>query len=130
MNFHVWAAFYPTAPESVEQTITSLLSAGEDVTFHPMRTFTPIEYIREARPNKMFSEEQCARIRFVKFANPVPCCECGKRRKTHWLSVEPFRALVWPKYQFGGLINSGRIHIGFAPVCRDHLLGEPFEEER
>jgi hypothetical protein len=130
MNFHVWAAFYPTAPESIEQAIMALLRDGEDVTFHAMRTLIPLEYSREAKPNKMFSEEQRAAIRFVRFTKPVPCCECGKRSKTHWFSIRPFRALVWPKTQFAQPIDSGRVHIGFAPVCRDHLLGELYGEER
>jgi hypothetical protein len=37
--------------------------------------------ILEAKPNSMFTEEQRATVRFLRFNRRVRCAECGKRLK-------------------------------------------------
>ncbi|HTA46368.1 MAG TPA: hypothetical protein VK789_28190 [Bryobacteraceae bacterium] len=121
-KIEIWACYWPWNPESLETYLPVLLRQGYDVSLHPrLREPVPITYIAEAAPNKMFSEEQRERVRFLRFEKAVPCCECGKRRKTHWTSRAPFRALTMATIV---PIDSGRIHIGIAPVCRDHLLAD------
>ena len=73
----------------------------------------------EARPNKLFTEEQRAAVRFLSYNQPVPCAECGRRSKTHWTVLYSFEA-----QSLGMLIpkRSGRIHMPLAPVCRAHIL--------
>ena len=79
----------------------------------------------EAKPNKMFTQDQHALVRFLRFTVAVPCAECGKRRKFHWTQLCSFQAL-----SMGMLIpkRSGRVHLPLTPVCRDHLLASETEE--
>ena len=37
--------------------------------------------ICEAKPNKLFTEDQRQGIRFLRYSRSVPCAECGKRRR-------------------------------------------------
>ena len=73
----------------------------------------------EAKPNKMFTEEQRAAVRFLRYNQAVPCAECGRRSKTHWTVLYSFEA-----QSLGMLIpkRSGRVHMPLAPVCRAHIL--------
>jgi hypothetical protein len=73
----------------------------------------------EAKPNKMFTEEQRATVRFLRYNQAVPCAECGRRSKTHWTVLYSFEA-----QSLGMLIpkRSGRVHMPLAPVCRAHIL--------
>jgi hypothetical protein len=130
MKVEVWTSYYPWNPDSLSHILGELLRAGQDVTLHQRSPALLPQYLREAAPNKMFSEEQRATIRFIRFSEPVPCCACGKRKKHHWTSVEPFRAVIFPKH-FGIVLKAGEgpIHIGIAPVCRDHLLAAAYFDE-
>ena len=73
----------------------------------------------EARPNKMFIEEQRSTVRFLRYSQLVACSECGRRSKTHWTVLYSFEAqslgFVVPK-------RSGKIHRPLDPVCRSHIL--------
>ena len=73
----------------------------------------------EAKPNKMFTEEQRAAVRFLRYSQAVPCAECGRRSKTHWTVLYSFEA-----QSLGMLIpkRSGTVHMPLAPVCRAHIL--------
>ena len=73
----------------------------------------------EARPNKMFTEEQRATVRFLRYNQLVACSECGRRSKTHWTVVYSFYA-----HSMGFLVpkRSGKVHRPLDPVCRAHIL--------
>ncbi len=82
--------------------------------------------IFEARANRLYTEEQRAIVRFLRYSRAVPCAECGRKSKTHWTLLISFRAktmaAIIPK-------DSGKVHMPLTPVCRNHLLG-PAEESR
>ena len=73
----------------------------------------------EAKPNKLFTEEQRAAVRFLRYNQAVPCAECGRRSKAHWTVLYSFEAqslgMLVPK-------RSGKVHMPLAPVCRSHIL--------
>jgi hypothetical protein len=73
----------------------------------------------EARPNKMFAEEQRASVRFLRYSQLVACSECGRRSKTHWTVLYSFEA-----QSLGFLVpkRSGKVHRPLDPVCRAHIL--------
>jgi hypothetical protein len=84
--------------------------------------------IVEAKPNKMFSEEQRAAVRFLRFNQTVPCAECGKRRKVMWTMLCEFYAynfnapaLVMPKPE--------KKQPPLAAVCGCHPLAPAWPEE-
>ena len=82
--------------------------------------------IFEARPNRMFTEEQRSVVRFLRYSTAVPFAECGRKSKTHWTLLISFKAktmaAIIPK-------DSGKVHMPLTPVCRSHLLG-PAGEKR
>jgi hypothetical protein len=84
--------------------------------------------ILEAKPNKMFTEEQRAAVRFLRFNRAVPCTECGKRRKVMWTMLCEFRA-----YDFNapGLVlpKPKKVHKPMDEVCGDHPLAPAWPEE-
>lgn len=81
----------------------------------------------EAKPNPMFTEEQRATVRFLRYSQAVPCAECGKRSKHHWTVVFSFKATSMVAGAFT-LQESGKVHMPLTPVCQDHPLAPaPFE---
>ena len=85
--------------------------------------------ILEAKPNPMFTEEQRAAVRFLRFNQTVPCAECGKRRKVMWTMLCEFHAhslsgpgLYLPK-------TTAKKHAPLTPVCGDHPLGPAWPED-
>jgi hypothetical protein len=78
--------------------------------------------IYEAKPNKLFSEEQTAWIRFLRYNKPIKCAECGKKTKKLWTALSEFVA-----YSMVSLTmeTSCKIHLPLTPVCDDHPLGLP-----
>ena len=75
--------------------------------------------VHEAKPNKLFSEEQRAIVRFLHYSKPVPCAECGKKRKAHWTMLCEFR--VQGLGQFIMIPGKNRL-LPMAPVCQSHCL--------
>jgi hypothetical protein len=75
--------------------------------------------IREAKPNKMFTEQQTAAVRFLVYNKPVVCAECGKKTKKMWTMLCQFEA---PTMANIALAESGKIYMPLAPVCFDHPL--------
>lgn len=72
-----------------------------------------------AKPNKLFSEEQTASLRFLRYNKPVACAECGKKKRTLWTLLCQFRAA-----DFGivTLVSGDKSHLPLTPVCQDHPL--------
>lgn len=79
---------------------------------------------RVAKPNPMFTDEQMVLIRFVKFKEPVECAHCKKKRKNHWTSLIPFRAVTFGDTHLVLDTKSGPLLPGLTPVCGDHLLAD------
>lgn len=78
--------------------------------------------IFEAKPNKLFSEEQRATVRFLHYVLPVECAECGRRSKSHWTSTLSFQAMD-AKHSFLVLTSAtGKVHPPLTPVCGSHPL--------
>lgn len=82
--------------------------------------------ILECKPNKMFTEWQRQGIRFLRFSRPVPCAECGKKKRTHWTALYEFRAGDMTKSMF--VLKMGKIHQPLTPVCDEHPLGYGFDK--
>ena len=80
--------------------------------------------VREARPNKMFSEEQRALVRFLRFSSAVPCAECGRRSKTHWTMLCEFKANTMAQFS----IIPGKRLWPMAPVCTKHPMAPAFDD--
>lgn len=76
-------------------------------------------WIREAKPNHMFSEEQRASVRFLHYSGAVPCAECGRRSLHMWTMLISFEAK-----SMGFLVptNGTKVHVPLTPVCGSHLL--------
>ena len=84
--------------------------------------------ILEAKPNPMFTEEQRAAVRFLRFNQTVPCAECGKKRKVMWTMLCEFYAhtLSTP---LPVLPKPAKKHAPLTPVCDDHPLGPAWPED-
>jgi hypothetical protein len=74
----------------------------------------------EAKPNKMFAEEQRQAVRFLRYSQAVACAECGKRSKHHWSALYSFEALSLAAALVA--TESGKVHMPLSPVCRSHIL--------
>lgn len=95
------------------------------------RTIKPPEILHvqilEAKPNKLFTEEQRAGIRFLRYNQTVICAECGKRRKIMWSMLCEFHAHSMGTFT---VVESTKKHPPLAAVCGDHLLAPAFPIER
>ncbi len=86
--------------------------------------------VLEAKPNALFTEQQRAAVRFLRFNQSVPCAECGKRRKVMWTMLCSFYA-----YDFNApglmleLQTPAHSHLPLAPVCGDHPLSPAWPAE-
>ncbi len=76
----------------------------------------------EAKPNKMFSEEQRQTVRFLRFSHAVECAECGRRSKSHWTSLLSFQAMDTRGRDFTLRSATGKVHAPLTPVCGNHPL--------
>jgi len=78
--------------------------------------------ILEAKPNKMFTEEQRSWVRFLRYNRWIKCAECGKKRKVMWTMLCTFVA-----HNFGPftMTQSEKVHMPLTPVCGEHPLGLP-----
>jgi hypothetical protein len=75
--------------------------------------------ILEAKPNKLFTEEQRAWVRFLRYSHAVRCAECGKRRRLHWTMLFSFEA---KSMGFVIPVPGKGAHLPLTPVCASHLL--------
>lgn len=82
--------------------------------------------IREARPNKLFTEEQRQGVRFLLYNKSVACAECGKKRRSHWTLLAEFRA---KSLGFMVMTDSGKVHPPLTPVCSEHPLAIAWPDE-
>lgn len=82
--------------------------------------------IHEAKPNKLFSEEQRAAVRFLRYNQTLPCEECGRRRKVMWTMLCEFYAHSMGQFS---VTKSGKKHTPLTAVCGDHLLAPAFPIE-
>jgi hypothetical protein len=76
--------------------------------------------IREAKPNKMFTEGQRAWVRFLVYNRAIPCAQCGKKRRIMWTMLCEFQCAVMEIFTAG---LSDRRHMPLTPVCGDHPIG-------
>jgi hypothetical protein len=72
------------------------------------------------KPNPFFTEEQHRATSFIRYSKPVPCAECGRRRKVMWTQRWSFCVMEESTYT---LRPSAKIHIPGTPVCTSHILG-------
>jgi len=100
---------------------------GSAVREHKPKNASEILFVQvlEARPNKLFTEEQRAAVRFLRFNRAVLCTECGKRRKAMWTMLCEFRAY---DMDAGGLIPK-KVHKPLDAVCEDHPVAPAWLEE-
>ena len=84
--------------------------------------------ILEAKPNKLFTEEQRQIVRFLRYSKAIPCAECGKRRRVHWTLLWTFRAKSLKPGLFVPF-DSGKVHMPLTPVCASHLLALADQDE-
>jgi hypothetical protein len=78
--------------------------------------------VLEAKPNKMFTEEQRQLVRFLRYNQTIPCVECGKRRRIMWTMFCTFRAMNFDSHRFNLEKSTTKIHAPLAPVCGAHPL--------
>lgn len=75
--------------------------------------------ILEAKPNKLFTEEQREGIRFLRYNKFVACARCGKKKKTLWTMLCQFQAAIFGEHS----LNKGdESYLPLTPVCQDHPL--------
>jgi len=81
--------------------------------------------ILEAKPNQMFTEEQRAAVRFLRFNRSVACMECGKKKKVMWTMLCEFYAHSMGQF---AVLKSTKTHQPLEAVCGDHLLAPAWPE--
>lgn len=77
----------------------------------------PITYLRP-RPNKMFSPEITALLRFAHLRDPQPCASCGKGMSKMWTMLCPFHST----YEQGLTLLNGPELAPLTLVCDDHPI--------
>lgn len=82
--------------------------------------------ILQAKPNKLFTEEQRQAIRFLRYNKSVICAECGKKKRTLWTMLCQFKAESFGTHS---LVSSGKSHTPLIPVCQDHPLAPDFGDD-
>lgn len=75
--------------------------------------------LMEAKPNKMFSEEQRQMVVFLRYSQAVPCAECGKRSKHHWTMLLSFSTVAMDMLVAR---PSETVHLPLTPVCCAHPM--------
>lgn len=86
--------------------------------------------ILEAKPNKMFTENQRRMVRFLRFNQYLPCAHCGKKVRVHWTMLCAFRSIDMRGAMFS--INAQRDGKPFpplTPVCGDHPLAPDWQKK-
>jgi len=69
-------------------------------------------------PNKMFTPQLTALIRFALAEAPIACVECGKLTRKLWTMLAPFHATN----QMSFVLKRGIEREPLALVCADHPL--------
>jgi hypothetical protein len=77
-----------------------------------MQELTVLVTFSNPKPNPMFTEEQHKATLFLRFSKPVPCAQCGRRRKLMWTQ----------RWSFFVMLPSAKVHIPGTPVCTSHIL--------
>jgi hypothetical protein len=78
----------------------------------------------------MFTEEQRASVRFLRYNQSVPCAECGKKKRVLWTLLCTFNAMSFGQFNLVNLVNeSGKDHPPLTPVCTDHPMGPAWPKE-
>lgn len=80
--------------------------------------------ILEAKPNKMFTEQQRALVRFVRsYGQSMTCAHCGKKKRTLWTMLTPFRAV-----DLSGIVavKGEELLAPLTLVCTEHLMQPEF----
>lgn len=79
-----------------------------------------------AKPNKLYNEEEAARLRILRYSEPVPCAHCGKRRRKMLTSIISFAIADMAALNLVP-IESPKIYLPLVPVCSRHLIESPIE---
>lgn len=74
--------------------------------------------IIEAAPNRSFSEEVRAAVRFLRFSRPVKCPMCKRKVRLHWTMLCEFTALRTDSI----VATKSEPFPPLAAVCGDHPL--------
>lgn len=89
------------------------------------KTILAVE-IREAKPNKLFSEDQRAAVRFLLYNQKIACAECGRKVKIMWTMLCQFRCMNMDSH----VAKDGeKSHPPLRPVCGEHPLKPDFPED-
>ena len=72
--------------------------------------------IREAKPNKLFTEEQRQSIRFLVYSRKIPCIRCNRKVKIMWTMLCEFYAVNFATTENGEKLKP------LTPVCGEHPL--------
>lgn len=82
--------------------------------------------ICEAKPNKLFTEEERAWVRFLIYNQRIPCVECGRKVKKMWTMLCQFTCLNMDKL----VAHEGKkSHPPLTPVCDEHPLAPDFPKD-
>ncbi len=86
----------------------------------PVSVVPPSPRVRfvEAMPNKMFTPQLTALIRFVLAGAPIACAECGKLTRKLWTMLAPFHATNMLSFT----LKRGIEREPLVLVCADHPL--------
>ena len=84
--------------------------------------------ILEAKENPMFTEQQRATIRFLRFNQPVACAACGKKKRILWTMLCQFKAADMTANHFAMQLYP-QSFTPLTPVC-DHPLRPDWPEEK
>lgn len=80
--------------------------------------------IHEAKPNPMFTEEERAIVRFLRYSRKVKCPICEGRAKIHWTMLCEFRALTLNENSF--VPEKSDVLPPLTNVCNKHPLEPAF----
>jgi hypothetical protein len=84
----------------------------------------------EAKPNKLFSEDQRALVRFLRYYEmgkpvKVACAHCGKKKSILWTQLCSFRIAEPAMFTFK---KSEKLHPPLTPVCQTHTMAPEMQE--
>ncbi|MCJ7482613.1 MAG: hypothetical protein MUO31_06580 [Thermodesulfovibrionales bacterium] len=74
--------------------------------------------IREAKPNKLFTEEQRELVRFLVYNKKVHCRRCNRKVKIMWTMLCEFYAMNMGQHS----MDKGEKYMPLTPVCSEHPL--------